>query len=185
MLNDKIKASAEYSEYLTKAGGSILVVRGCKGLLSKKGVEIAVEQIKTAKDEEPLIRRQTTGIVFSEEVHRDSNEERLDHSMKLKGLETLFEVAQLKLDIKKARKASKDDFFIQQRSKGSSEGSGVPDEPEDSSNNSSISSFDFEFAVEDISSDEAEVTEKADNTKIADAEKDTTDQVADEQVVEK
>ncbi|GKD56809.1 hypothetical protein Tco_1290196 [Tanacetum coccineum] len=66
-------------------------------------------------------------------------------------------------------------FFIQQRSKGSDE----------SSNSSSRSSSDSLFAVEDISSDVAEVTKKANNTKIAYVEKDTNDQVANEQVVEK
>nr|GEY81478.1 hypothetical protein [Tanacetum cinerariifolium] len=147
MLNDNIKAFAEYTEYLTKARESKHVVKGGKGLLFKKGVEIDVERI----NEELLIRRQTTGI-------KGASEERVDHSMKLKGLETLFEATQLKVHLKKVQKANKDYFFIQQRSKGS---------------------------VEDISSDEAKVTKKADNTKIAYAEKDTKDQVDDEQVVEK
>ncbi|GJW99648.1 hypothetical protein Tco_0183562 [Tanacetum coccineum] len=50
---------------------------------------------------------------------------RVDHSKKLKGLETLSTAAQLKLDMKKAQKANKDEFFIQQHSKGSSEGYSV------------------------------------------------------------
>ncbi|GJV45013.1 hypothetical protein Tco_1429549 [Tanacetum coccineum] len=202
MLNDNIKASAEYSEYLTKAGGSILVVRGCKGLLSKKGVEIAVEQII-----EPLVRHRSNGVIIVSEAYKESKikEERVDHSKKLKGLETLSEAAQLKLDLKKAWKASKDEFYIQQRSKGSSEGSGitleVPDElvhkssnegarvnpevPDESSNSSNNPSFDFEFAVEDISSDKHEVTEKVDNAKITNTEKDTEHQVVAEQVAKK
>nr|GEV50647.1 hypothetical protein [Tanacetum cinerariifolium] len=50
MLNDDIKDSTEFSEYLKKAArGSIPVVKGCKGLLSKKGVEIAVEQLRIPK----------------------------------------------------------------------------------------------------------------------------------------
>ncbi|GJU86646.1 retrovirus-related pol polyprotein from transposon TNT 1-94 [Tanacetum coccineum] len=121
-----------------KGGGSKPVMKGGKGLLSKKGVKIAVKRIsipkirqsrtiteefdqskqiddqgdseETEKDEEPLIRRQTTGIIFSKEVRRYPDEERVDHSMKLKGLEALSESAQLKVDLKKARKSSKYNF---------------------------------------------------------------------------
>ncbi|GJS03374.1 hypothetical protein Tco_0319882 [Tanacetum coccineum] len=46
---------------------------------------------------------------------------------------------------------------------------------------SSSSSFDSEFEVEDISSNKAEVTEKANNAKIVNAKKDTEDQIAEEQ----
>ncbi|GKB67261.1 hypothetical protein Tco_0928673 [Tanacetum coccineum] len=51
MLNDEIKASAEYSEYLAKSKGSAPIKatgRG-KGLLTKQGVEIAVERVSTPK----------------------------------------------------------------------------------------------------------------------------------------
>ncbi|GJS76995.1 hypothetical protein Tco_0726876, partial [Tanacetum coccineum] len=102
MLNDDIKASAEYLEYLKKAtGGSTPVVKGGKGLLSKKGVKIAVEQLRIPKrrrsktvteevyeseqmddhgdseeigEEEvvPLVRKRLIGVVISEEAHQES-----------------------------------------------------------------------------------------------------------------
>ncbi|GJZ11110.1 hypothetical protein Tco_0545869 [Tanacetum coccineum] len=58
-----------------------------------------------------------------------------------------------------------------------------PEVPDESSNSSSNPSFDFEFAVEDISSDKHEVTEKADNAKITNNEKDTEHQVVAEQTL--
>ncbi|GJZ57391.1 hypothetical protein Tco_0612885 [Tanacetum coccineum] len=93
--------------------------------------------------------------------------------------------------MKKAKKASKHAFFIQQRTRGSSEGSEVtlevPDEltlkilnegagviPEvldELSDYSSCSSFDSEFVVKVILSDEADVTEKADQSKKTDDQK--------------
>ncbi|GJT90270.1 hypothetical protein Tco_1079115 [Tanacetum coccineum] len=70
------------------------------------------------EEEIPLIQRQT-GVVISKQAHKDSDEEDLDHSKKLKGIETLFKDAQFMINMKKARKASKDDFILQQRSKRS------------------------------------------------------------------
>ncbi|GKA57678.1 hypothetical protein Tco_0756866 [Tanacetum coccineum] len=164
MLNDNIKAFAEYSEYLAKSKRSkpIKATGRGKGLLTKQGVEIAVKRVSIPKrrrsktvieevgqfeevvdddvdsdetkddKEEPLFRRRPTGVFISGKVHRELDEERVDHSNILKGLETLSEATQYKLNMKKAIKASKDDFFIQQRLQGSGEGSGmtleVPDE---------------------------------------------------------
>ncbi|GJX52297.1 hypothetical protein Tco_0280666 [Tanacetum coccineum] len=51
MLNDNIKAYAEYSEYLAKSKGSAPIKttgRG-KGLLRKEGVEIVVERVSIPK----------------------------------------------------------------------------------------------------------------------------------------
>ncbi|GJW67769.1 hypothetical protein Tco_0122193 [Tanacetum coccineum] len=126
------------------------------------------------KEEEvvPLVRKISIIVVIGGEAHQE-----------------------LELDMKKAQKASKEDFYIQQRSKDSSEGYGitlkVPDElvhkssnegakvnPEvlNESNSSSSSSSSYsEVAVEDISSDEDEVTKKADNAKTTYAEKDIED----------
>ncbi|GJU60340.1 hypothetical protein Tco_1238106 [Tanacetum coccineum] len=185
MFNKVIMASTDYSEYLAKSTGSTPAQVTCqgKGLLTKDGVEFTV---KTTNEEEvkPLVRCRFTEVsIGSEAYQRTANEEeRVDHSKKLKGLETLSIAAQLKLDMKKAQKASKDDFFIQQHSKGLGEGSSVTpevpnvhilkctnkgagrtlevlDEPSDAS---SSSSFDSEIAVEDISSDEEKVTKKPD-----------------------
>ncbi|GJV90262.1 hypothetical protein Tco_1538075 [Tanacetum coccineum] len=231
MLNGDIKASAEYSEYLKKAtGGSTSVVKRGKGLLivveqlripKRRRSKTVTEEVykseqmddlgdfKETEEEEvvPLVQKRSIGVVIGEKAHQESKveEERIDNSEKLKGLETLYVAAQLKLDIKKALKASKDDFYIQKRSKGSSEGSDITPEFHDelvykssnkgarvnlevldeSDSNSSSSSSDSEVTVEDISSDEDEVTEKDDNAKTADAKKDIKVQVADEQVAEK
>nr|GEW02423.1 copia protein [Tanacetum cinerariifolium] len=185
--------------------GMVTATGRCKGFLTQQGVEIVVERVNITKRRRSKIVIEE--VAQSEEVVDDdkSKEQKSNHSMKLKGLETLSESSQLKLNMKKAHKANKDDFFIQQRSKCLGEGSSItldiPDElvfkcsnegagvtPEvldESSNNSSRSSSAFEFAVQDISSDEAEDTKNTDNTKIADDKKDTKDQVADEQVVEK
>ncbi|GJR44891.1 hypothetical protein Tco_1312994 [Tanacetum coccineum] len=124
-----------------------------------------------------------------------------------KGLHTKqeVEIAVERLNMRRARKASRHDFFIQQCPRGSSEGYGVtlevPDElvfkslnvgagvtlevPDNPSDYSSSSSSASEFGVEEISSDEAEVIEKNNNAKIIDAKKDTKYQVAEEQGAEK
>ncbi|GKC25327.1 hypothetical protein Tco_1027477, partial [Tanacetum coccineum] len=115
MLSEEIKASADYLDYLTKSkGGKPMKGRG-KGLLTKKGVEVVVEKLKTVR----VPKKKRTESVLEETAHKDSNEEDLDHSKKLKGIETLFKDAQFMINMKKARKASKDDFILQQRSKRS------------------------------------------------------------------
>ncbi|GKA11916.1 hypothetical protein Tco_0691462 [Tanacetum coccineum] len=48
MLNDEIKASADYSEYLTKSKGGKPKGR-VKGLVTNKGVEVVVEKIATVR----------------------------------------------------------------------------------------------------------------------------------------
>ncbi|GJT22228.1 hypothetical protein Tco_0892165, partial [Tanacetum coccineum] len=230
MLNDDIKASTGYLEYLAKSivhaysmevAKSIetipaKAINGGKGLLTKNGVEFAVKMVSILKrkrsqtvieeigqseeaiddgvdsketDEEevePLVRHRFTRVSIGKEVDQRTTdeEERVGHSKKRKGLETLSAAAQLKLDMKKAHKANKDSFFIQQRSKGSGEGSGVTPEvpdvhiikrtnkgagmtsevPNKPSGASSSSSFDSEIAVEDIynDDDDDEVTKKPD-----------------------
>nr|GEY72328.1 hypothetical protein [Tanacetum cinerariifolium] len=122
-------------------------------------------------DEEPPMRGRPTGVVIGGEVHSESDDE---------GLSSFKE-------------ASRHDFFIQQRPRGSGKGSGVtlevPDELTLKSSNegasvtlevldepidhSSSSSSDLEFTVEDISSDEADITEKADKAKNTETEKGT------------
>ncbi|GKA50147.1 hypothetical protein Tco_0743220 [Tanacetum coccineum] len=110
-----------------------------------------VDSEETREDKEPLVRTRLSRIAIGGKAYQESEEEKVDHSKKLKGLETL----------------------------GSSEGFGVtPEVPNElvfkSLNKgagepydySSSSSFDSEFGVEDISSNKAEVTEKANNAKI-------------------
>ncbi|GJT76446.1 hypothetical protein Tco_1043171 [Tanacetum coccineum] len=207
-LNDDIKAS---TEYLAKSKGSkpVKATGKGKGLLSKEGIKVVVERAADYVDpeetehdeEEPLARRRPTGVVIGVEARRESDEEGVEHSKKLKGIEMLFEAAQFKLDLKKARRASKNVFIFQQHPRCSGEGSGVipevPDEltlkssnegadvnpevPDEPSDSSSSSSYDFEEAVKDISSDEADDTKKANDVKKADIEKDIEEQVAEEQ----
>nr|GEV31934.1 hypothetical protein [Tanacetum cinerariifolium] len=156
MLNDDIKASAEYLEYLKKAArGSTPIVKGGKGLLSKKGVKIAIEQLRIPK------RKRSKTV--TEEVYES---EQMGDQGKGSGItqEVLDELVHKSLN------------------KGAGVNPAVPDESDSSSRSSSS---DSEVAVEDISSDEDEVTKKTDNAKTADAEKDTEVQVADEQVTEK
>ncbi|GJW45885.1 hypothetical protein Tco_0077531 [Tanacetum coccineum] len=115
----------------------------------------------------------------------------------MKGIEILSDAAQFELDLKKARKASKDDFFLQQCPKGSGEGSGValevPDGPSQSGPNkgsrvtpaisdepSGNSSLESDDEIGDISSDDER--SKADKTNKANEEKATEEKVVDEQI---
>ncbi|GJS57718.1 hypothetical protein Tco_0652502 [Tanacetum coccineum] len=92
MLNDNIKAFAEYLEYLIKSKGSNPV----KAI----GIEIAEDVDSEETDEEPPVRR-PTGVVIGGEVRSELEDEGVDHLKKLKGLETLSEAAQCKLYMKK------------------------------------------------------------------------------------
>ncbi|GJT84069.1 hypothetical protein Tco_1058411 [Tanacetum coccineum] len=169
-FSDEIKASDDYSEYLAKSSGTQLAKgRGkvFEELAQSKGVKadtMDFEEIEE-EDEIPLVRRQT-GVVIGRQVQRDSTKVNLDQSSKLKGLETLSEAAQFKLDMKKAIKASKDDFIFQQRPR-------VLDEP---SGNSSSSSLESNDEIKDIYNDEDDKTTK---------EKDENKQVADNQPMDK
>nr|GEV24140.1 hypothetical protein [Tanacetum cinerariifolium] len=149
-MSDEIKAFADYLDYLAKTKGETPVKGRGNGLLTKKGVTVAVEKLETVhvlkkkrtetvieetsqseevveiidseetEDEEEitLIRRQT-GVVIGRQAYKDSDEEDLDHSKKLKGIKTLSDAAQFMVNIKKARKTSKDGFILQQHFKGS------------------------------------------------------------------
>nr|GFC40643.1 hypothetical protein [Tanacetum cinerariifolium] len=136
-----------------------------KGFLRKKGAKIAIERVSI-----PKMRRTKT-------VTKETSQS------KKVAYEVDFEATDKEDEIPlKARKASKDDFILQQRLRGSCEGSGVtledpdelthkssnegsgvtsavPGEPRDSDNSSSSASED---EIEDISSNEADDTKKAD-----------------------
>nr|GEX87672.1 hypothetical protein [Tanacetum cinerariifolium] len=102
MMSDEIKVSVDYLDFLEKLKGNKPAKGRGKGLLTKKCVKVVMEKIQT-----------------------DSDEEDLYHSKKLKGIETLSDVAQFMINMKKTRKASKHDFIFKQRSKGSGKGSDV------------------------------------------------------------
>ncbi|GJZ37074.1 hypothetical protein Tco_0583265, partial [Tanacetum coccineum] len=170
MLNDDIKASVEYLEYLAKFKGSNPVKTRGKGLLTKQGVKIVVKRVSIPKrrrsetvveevgqseevvdevdsdeteydKEEPLVRRRPIGVVIGGEARKQSDEEGVDHSKKLKGIEISSEGSGVTPKVS--------DELTQ---KGLNEGSGVtlavPDEPKDSSSSSSSASQD---EIEDIS----------------------------------
>ncbi|GJX70800.1 putative reverse transcriptase domain-containing protein [Tanacetum coccineum] len=70
-------------------------------------------------EEECQLNERQTGLVIGRGVNMETDEETLDHSiMKFKGVENVSSTAQFLIDLKKARKASKHDFIIQQRPKG-------------------------------------------------------------------
>ncbi|GKE13063.1 hypothetical protein Tco_1416614, partial [Tanacetum coccineum] len=174
MFNNAVKASADYSEYLDKSTGSAPakpIGRG-KGLLTKDEVEFAVKTVSIPKskrsqivtkeisqskeaiddevdiegtDEEkvvPLVKRIFTGVSIGKETYRETEvvEEGPDEGSgvtpKVPDVQTLNRI-----------------------NKGAGMSSEVPDEPSDASNSSSS---DSEIAVEDISSDDDEVTKKPD-----------------------
>ncbi|GJT71853.1 retrovirus-related pol polyprotein from transposon TNT 1-94 [Tanacetum coccineum] len=60
MMNDKIKASTDYLDYLAKSKGETPVKGRGKGLLTKKGVTVAVEKVETVQV--PKKKRIETGI---------------------------------------------------------------------------------------------------------------------------
>ncbi|GJV24990.1 hypothetical protein Tco_1377685 [Tanacetum coccineum] len=217
MLNEDIKASADYLEYLansaipahseevakSKETIPARVTGRCKGFLTKNGVEIAVEKVSIPKRKRTQIVIEEIGQ-SKEVVANEADSEATDEE---------------ESDIKKAQNSSKNDFFIQQRTKGQGERSGaiteVSDEIEFKSSNeeaeilpevpdrlrdeSSSSSFKSQLTVEDISSDDEEktneATEKAEdvaekddivteNVKMIEVEKNTDEQVAEEQLPE-
>nr|GEX10215.1 hypothetical protein [Tanacetum cinerariifolium] len=154
ILSDKIKASADYSEYLAKSLGTKPFKSHGKGLLTKQGVKVVVERVSIAKKRRLKTMIEETGQ--SEEVaDTKSDEENLDHSSKLKGIKILSVAAQFKFDLKKARKAR------------SGVTQTVPYEPRGSSSNLSS---EFDDDIEEISSDdegsEADDIEKADAEKV-------------------
>ncbi|GKA14834.1 hypothetical protein Tco_0694480 [Tanacetum coccineum] len=181
MLNDNIKAYAEYSEYLAKSKGSAPIKTTGREVAQSKEVAEDVDSKET--DKEPPVKRRPTGVVIGEEVRRESDEERIDHSKKLKGLETLSEAVQLHSGEGSGVTLEVPDELTL---KSSNEGAGVtlevPDEPSD---HSSSSSSDLEFVVEDISSDDVDITKNADEAKKAKAEKDTDEHVIEKHVAKK
>ncbi|GJR78982.1 hypothetical protein Tco_0149767 [Tanacetum coccineum] len=108
-MSDEIKASTDYSNYLAKSKVDKPVKGKGKGLMTRKGIQ----------------------------VRRESDEGTLDHSKKLKGVETISDVARYLIDMKTVTKESKNDYILQRRPKGQGEGFGVipedPDGPSDSS----------------------------------------------------
>ncbi|GKF10121.1 hypothetical protein Tco_0048047 [Tanacetum coccineum] len=83
MLNDDIKASAKYSEYLVKSKGSNPVKASGKGkgLLNKEGVEVAMKRVSIPKRrrsktivEKVGQSKEIVDEVDSEEIEDDEDE---------------------------------------------------------------------------------------------------------------
>ncbi|GJZ18191.1 hypothetical protein Tco_0554314 [Tanacetum coccineum] len=103
MLSDEIKASADYLNYLAKSMGT----QPAKGQVIEetgKSEEVAntVDSEETDEDEVHPNERQTS-IIIGRGFHKKSQEGTLDHSKKLKGIETLSSAAQY-LQVKKSLK---------------------------------------------------------------------------------
>ncbi|GJT44336.1 retrovirus-related pol polyprotein from transposon TNT 1-94 [Tanacetum coccineum] len=108
-----------------------------------------------------LIRRIPTDVVIGRPVHKVSDEDKLDHSQKLKGIETLSVAAQLMSDMKIATKASKKHYRIQQDPKGLCERSGViPEVPDEPKADDQEKAVDEEKADEEMKDDEEAESEK-------------------------
>ncbi|GJY29632.1 hypothetical protein Tco_0405399 [Tanacetum coccineum] len=82
MMSDEIKKSADYLDYLAKSIGT-------KPVKGRRGIRYFRSEETDDEEEGRLIARQT-GVVIGRRVHKDSDEEDLDHSKKLKGIETLL-----------------------------------------------------------------------------------------------
>ncbi|GKF22446.1 hypothetical protein Tco_0074768 [Tanacetum coccineum] len=147
-------------------------------LVTKKGVEVAVEKIASVQvPRKKPTKNVTEQYVQLEGVEDDANSEETkeeDEIPLLKGVERMSETAEFLLQLKKEKKLRKRDFILQQQPKGSSEGSGVTlavldglsqkgpnkgsgvtlavsNKPEDSSSSSSSDSYD---EIEYISSED-------------------------------
>ncbi|GJT68831.1 hypothetical protein Tco_1020311 [Tanacetum coccineum] len=155
LMIDEIKASAEYSNYLTKSKGEKLVKGRGKGLLAKKGVEVIVEKIETVripkkKHTETIIEETSQSEEVADTVNKESDKESMDHLKKLKD-----------------------------------EGSGmIPEVLDRTSGSSSGSSLESEDEERFLTTDDKASLEKLNDegTKIDDSKKSEDMKVADEQV---
>ncbi|GJY02692.1 hypothetical protein Tco_0360844 [Tanacetum coccineum] len=95
MLSDEIKASAEYSNYLAKYMGT-QPVKGqvIEEIAQSEEVADTVDSEETYDEEEGRLNIRQIGIVIGRGVNKESDEETLDDSKKMKGIETLSTTAQ-------------------------------------------------------------------------------------------
>nr|GFC40902.1 hypothetical protein [Tanacetum cinerariifolium] len=135
-------------------------------LLTKKGVEVVAKKIEIVRVPK---KKHTETIIeeTSQSKERVSQEGTLDHSKKLKGIKTLSSAAQYLVDMKTPTKISKDDFILQQCSKGIGEGCcvipEVPDWPSDRSDSLSLESNNKEGF---LSTDDEASQEKSEDERI-------------------
>ncbi|GJX05373.1 hypothetical protein Tco_0191289 [Tanacetum coccineum] len=185
-----IKATCRGKGFLTNQGVEIAVKS--VSIPKRRRLKIVVEEVDKSEEvvdddvdsnetqddkEEPLVRRRPTGVVIGGEARKESDEERVDHSKNMQGIE-------IGSGEGSAETPKVPDELNQ---KGSNEGSGVTlavlDEPRDS-----LSGYSSEDEIEDISSDKEDKRdddkEKADESQKADEEILATDRIDDEKAEE-
>ncbi|GKD04049.1 hypothetical protein Tco_1179023 [Tanacetum coccineum] len=172
MLSDRIKASNDYLNYLSKLYGTKPVKSRRKGLLTKQGVEVAVERVSIPKKrrlktviEETGQSKEVVDMVDSEETEEDDETPFLRRRQTGEGSGVTPKVL--------------DRLSHKGPNKGSGVTPAVPDEPRDSS---SCSSSESDDEIEDISSDEER--SKADDIVKVDAEKAEAEKAEEEKAEE-
>ncbi|GJU12446.1 hypothetical protein Tco_1134842 [Tanacetum coccineum] len=191
ILSDEIKASDDYLNYLAKSLGTKQSKGKGKGMITKKGVERVVETVRVLKKrhlktviEETGESNEVADMLDSKEIE-EKDEEALDHFKKLNRVERMTRTSEYLLEMKQARKASKQEFILKQHPKGPGEGSGVAPEVLDGPSGSSSSPIsESEDEIEDILSDEVDDMEKPNDSKKVDDEQDAEEQAEDEQAGE-
>ncbi|GJV55731.1 hypothetical protein Tco_1456736 [Tanacetum coccineum] len=97
---------------------------------------VNLKEAETTKEEHRLNERHSS-LVIGEEVNIETDEGTHEHSTtKLKGFENVSNTTQFLLDMKKASKASRNEYTLQQRPEGPGEGSSVVLETPDDQNKS-------------------------------------------------
>nr|GEX17291.1 hypothetical protein [Tanacetum cinerariifolium] len=149
MLTDEIKQSEAYKAFIAYSTGLIPPKKPRGKSISKTEAEIAEEErclheihehLVTAKptgvdefyesDGEPAkrpTRKRSSGVAFKDTLNV-SKKKSLDRSQKLKGIQVMTEKEQLATNTKKAIKARKEAFILQQQTEDSSEGAGITPE---------------------------------------------------------
>nr|GEU33796.1 hypothetical protein [Tanacetum cinerariifolium] len=174
-------ASEDYLNYLAKSTRTQLVkVKGKgKGLITKKGVEVVVEMVRTPKKRRSEIVIEETGQ--SEEVADTEDSEETEDDEEEPQL-----TRRRQTGVFIVRKASKEDFILKQCSKGPGEGSSMAPEildgPSDSFSSSSSESEDSKgfFPIDDEANpDKSDAKKKTKDAKSVDKVRE--DQAIDEQ----
>ncbi|GJU74818.1 hypothetical protein Tco_1266223 [Tanacetum coccineum] len=175
MLNDDIKAFDAYMEYLTKAKEGKRAKGHGKGLVTKKGVELAIEKIATVgvpnKKRTEIVIKQTgksedvEDDVYSEEIEEEEEPQltRRRQTGVVIGCGVQHEIDEEALEHSKKLKGVPDGLSYKSPNKGLSVTLVVPDEPSDSSS-SSTSKYEIKDISSDDESDGADDKEKADDS---------------------
>ncbi|GJZ04638.1 hypothetical protein Tco_0537913 [Tanacetum coccineum] len=199
MTSNEIKASADYLNYLAKSVGTQPAKGQGKGLITKKGIEFVVRKKEIVK----IPRKKHTKTVIeetgqSEELvdtvsleETESDEEERHVNERRSGLVIRREV-NMETDEGTPNNSTtnKNEFILQQHSKGHGEGSSMlsntpDDQSDDSSSSQSESDDEVEMIYDDNERTETDGSKNAEDKKIADdkaeEEKARNEQPVDEQ----